>query len=146
MTDECKLMSLSTLVCKGVDEEVLTVEGTGVWCWEGKVLLSCVDAGGFCSSSLWLRPLSWLEWEPAVVSKEDAETGSLRAEMLGADDESAFTEGVVDNSADTEACMAGGCVELKPFLDWPSSFCGDEVEEEMGYRRVCVDLCSYKGP
>lgn len=31
-----------------------------------------------------------------MVSKEDAETGSLRAEMLGADDESAFTEGVED--------------------------------------------------
>lgn len=30
-------------------------------------------------------------------------------------------------------------------LAWVKSFCGEE-EMEFGYRRVCVDLCSYSGP
>lgn len=47
------------------------------------------------SSSLWLRLLRAVECWLAVVSKDDADTPSLRGAILGAEGESDFTAGPV---------------------------------------------------
>lgn len=141
-----RLASLSTLVCRRVDVDVRPEDADEerLFCWAGNVLLSwAVVVLG--SSSLWFRLLSaetcWL----AVVSRDEADTASLRGAILGAEGESDFTTGPGAPSPACAGCNGVGWTELKPFLAWLRSFWGEE-EMEFGYRLVWVDLCSYSGP
>lgn len=80
------------------------------------------------------------------MSREAADTVSLRgAVMLGAEGESDFTAGPAEPSAVCVVCNCVGGTELKPFFAWVKSFWGEE-EMELGYRRVWVERCSYRGP
>lgn len=63
-----------------------------------------------------------------MANSEDAE--SLSWAMLPADGESAFTEGAEGASTDTDDGIETAGTELKPFLDWLCSFCGEEEEDD----------------
>lgn len=97
------------------------------------------------SSSLWLRLLRAVECWLAVVSKDDADTPSLRGAILGAEGESDFTAGPVAPENKSLGLSASICNFQRATQEQGSV--SAQLEEIWGFPQCCqtvihLRLCS----